>query len=209
MPSRFRLRYIFKPIVVRIAKGLAKVNISANMATGIMLLNALVGFLVLVFFQNLFLFAIFVFTTGIFDGVDGAIARLTKTESSFGGFFDSFMDRISEFIILLALLIHFWDEALWNIVDIKFIIIISLIASIMFSYSRGRAEALFKGDFDVGLMARSERLFYIFITMLIAHFIGWGDFFLFIFMILVTLSALYRGLYIYYQIKKYDKNSED
>lgn len=209
MPSKFRVRYIFKPLVMRIAKGLAKIKISPNMATGIMLLNAIVSFLFLVCFQNLFLFAIFVFTTGMFDGVDGAIARLTNTESSFGGFFDSFMDRISEFIILLALLIHFWNEVLWNIIDLKFIIIITLIASIMFSYSRGRAEALFKGDFDVGLMARSERLFYIFITMLIAHFIGRGEYFLFLFMILVVLSALYRGVNIYLQIRKYAKNSED
>jgi CDP-diacylglycerol--glycerol-3-phosphate 3-phosphatidyltransferase len=193
---------------VKIAKGLAKVNISPNMATGIMLLNALISFSCLVWLQNLFLFAIFVFTTGIFDGVDGAIARLTDTESVLGGFFDSFMDRVSEFVILLALLIYFWNSSFW-IFDLNFIIIISLTGSIMFSYSRGRAEALYKGDFDVGLMARSERLFYIFITMLIAHFIGWGELLLFIFMVLVLLSAIYRGVYIYRQIKKHGKKNSD
>jgi len=208
MPSKFRLRYIFKPLVVKIAKGLAKINISPNMATGIMLFNAVLCFLFLVVFRNLFLFSIFVFTTGIFDGVDGAIARLTDTESTFGGFFDSFMDRVSEFIILLALLFYVWNRTFWMF-DLNFIIIIAFIASIMFSYSRARAEALFKGDFDVGLMARSERLFYIFITMLVAYFIGFAEAFLFLFMVLVVLSAIYRGVYIYIQIKKHAKKNKD
>ena len=208
MPSKFRIRYIFKPLVVRIAKRLTKINISPNMATGIMLFNAILSFLFLVIFQNLLLFSILVFTTGIFDGVDGAIARLTDTESTFGGFFDSFMDRISEFIILLALAFYFWDSSFW-ILDMNFIILVGFLASIMFSYSRARAEALFKGDFDVGLMARSERLFYIFITMLVAYFIGLGEFFIFLFMVLVVLSAIYRGVYIYFQIKKHVKQNKN
>jgi phosphatidylglycerophosphate synthase len=208
MPSKFRLRYIFKPLVVRIAKGLTKISISPNMATGIMLFNAILSFLFLVIFRNLLLFSILVFATGIFDGVDGAIARLTDTESTFGGFFDSFMDRISEFIILLALVFYFWDRSFW-ILDMNFIILIAFLASIMFSYSRARAEALFKGDFDVGLMARSERLFYIFITMLVAYFIGLGELFIFLFMVLVVLSAIYRGVYIYIQIKKHAKKNKN
>ncbi|TFF98735.1 MAG: CDP-alcohol phosphatidyltransferase family protein [Promethearchaeota archaeon] len=208
MPSKFRLRYIFKPLIVRIARSLSKIKISPNMATGIMLFNALISFLFLVVFQNLLLFAIFVFITGIFDGVDGAIARLTNTESTFGGFFDSFMDRISEFIIFLALLIYFWNGTFW-ILDLNFIIIISFLSSIMFSYSRARAESLIKGDYDVGLMARSERLFYIFITMMIAFFIGWEELFLFVFMVLTVFSAIYRGIYIYNQIKKHTIKKTD
>jgi phosphatidylglycerophosphate synthase len=202
MPSKYRLRYIFSPLIRIIAKGLSKIGITPNMATGIMLFNSFLSFIFLVvFLKNLLLFSIFVFLTGIFDGVDGAIARLKNTESSYGGFFDSFMDRVSEFIIFLALLIHFWDQKLWETIDISLIIYISFLSSIMISYSRAKAESLFEGDFDIGLMARSERLFYIFLTMLIAYFIGYGTYFLFLFMILVSLTALYRAIKIWIEIK--------
>ncbi|TXT67168.1 MAG: CDP-diacylglycerol--inositol 3-phosphatidyltransferase [Promethearchaeota archaeon] len=202
MPSKFRLRYIFKPLIKGIAKPLSKTGFTANMATGVMFLNAILSFVFLVvLFKNLILFSIFVFLTGIFDGVDGAIARLRNTQSAYGGFFDSFMDRLSEFVIFLALLIHFWDQKLWNIIDISFIMLISLVSSIMISYSRAKAESLFEGDFDIGLMARSERLFYLFITMIITFFIGYGLYFLFLFMLLVSLTALFRGIKIYRGIK--------
>jgi phosphatidylglycerophosphate synthase len=188
---------------MKIAKPLSKIGITPNMATGIMLLNSVLSFIFLViFYKSLWLFSIFVFLTGIFDGVDGAIARFTETDSTFGGFFDSFMDRISEFIIFLALFIYFWDQQLWGYIDIKWILIISFLSSIMISYSRAKAESLFEGDFDIGLMARSERLFYIFMTMLISYFIGYAKYFLFFFMILVSLTCLYRAIKIGYKINK-------
>jgi len=202
MPSKYRLRYIFRPLIKGIAKALSKIGITPNMATGIMLFNSILSFIFLVvFLKNLLLFSIFVFLTGIFDGVDGAIARLKNTDSAYGGFFDSFMDRVSEFIIFLALLINFWDQKLWETIDISLIIYISFLSSIMISYSRAKAESLFEGDFDIGLMARSERLFYIFLTMLIAYFIGYGIYFLFLFMILVSLTAFYRAIKIWIEIK--------
>ncbi len=72
----------------------------------------------------------------------------------------------------------------------------------MISYCRARAEVFIKGDFDIGLMARSERLFYIFITMLIAYFYGFTAEFLFVFMLLVLCTYLYRASKISNQIKK-------
>ncbi|MCW4032330.1 MAG: CDP-alcohol phosphatidyltransferase family protein, partial [Candidatus Bathyarchaeota archaeon] len=160
MPSIFRIRYIFNPLIRWLAKGLIKIRITPNLATIIMLCFSFFCFISLVVFQNLFSFSILVFLTGIWDGLDGQIARLTNKATKFGGFFDSFMDRISEFFIFLGLLIFFRNQFLWNVIDLKIIIFISFLSSIMISYSRARAEVFFKGDFDIGLMARSERLFY-------------------------------------------------
>ena len=112
------------------------------------------------------------------------------------------MDRISEFFILLAILISFWTDKLWGILDMKLIIFLSLIGSIMISYSRARAEILMKGDYDLGLMARSERLFYLFITMIIAYFIGYAILFIFIFMVLVWSTAIFRLIKIYRILRK-------
>ena len=200
--SKFRLRYIFKPLINLIAKGLIRLGVTPNTATVIMTCFSILSFVFLVGFQNLIGFSISVFFTGIWDGVDGQIARLTNKITKFGGFLDSFMDRISEFIIFMGLLIFSWDFILWNSLDVSIIIYISFLTSIMISYSRARAEFFFKGDFDIGLMARSERLFFIFISMLFAFFYGFVSEFLFIFMCLVLGTFVFRVIRIYYIIKK-------
>ncbi len=202
MPSRFRLRYIFRPLIKLIAKGLIRIGVTPNIATIIMLGFSILSFASLLIFRNLLFFSIFVFITGIMDGCDGAIARLTNKSTKFGGFFDSFMDRISEFIIFFGLFIFNFNEFLWDFIDMNLVIFISFLISIMISYSRARAEVFFKGDFDVGLMARSERLFYIFITMILAFFYGFMNEFLFIYMWLVIGTFIFRTIKIYYKIKQ-------
>jgi len=116
------------------------------------------------------------------------------------------MDRISEFVIFLALLIYTWSSVLWGIFEMKIIILISFFSSIMISYLRARAEVFFKGDFDFGLMARSERLFYLVLTMLVANFIGYVNEFLFVFMLLVLATAFFRYFKIKHLIKEYENN---
>ncbi|MFW9875644.1 MAG: CDP-alcohol phosphatidyltransferase family protein [Candidatus Thorarchaeota archaeon] len=202
MPSIFRLRFIFRPLVKLIAKGLIRIRVTPNLATIIMLCFSIFCFISLVIFHNLLLFSIFVFITGIMDGCDGAIARLTNKSTKFGGFFDSIMDRFSEFFIFLGLLILSNGKFLWNIVDMKLIVFISFLASIMISYCRARAEVFFKGDFDIGLMARSERLFYLFITMTIAFFYGFMELFIFIYMWLVIGTFIFRMIHIYNRTKR-------
>ncbi|MFX1280014.1 MAG: CDP-alcohol phosphatidyltransferase family protein [Promethearchaeota archaeon] len=202
MPSKLRVRYIFKPLVNIIAKGLVKIGITPNLATFLMFCFSLLCFISLVLFQNLLFFSIFVFITGIMDGCDGAIARLTNKSTKFGGFFDSFMDRVSEFFIFFGLLIYNRDRVLWTWFDVKLIIFISFFASIMISYTRARAEVIFKGDYDIGLMARSERLFYLFVTTMVSFFYNYLKIFLFIFMCLVIYTLMIRTIKIYNFIKK-------
>ena len=191
MPSSLRVRKIFKPLVKAIARGLSKIGITPNIATFIMLFFAILILFSLGFFENLLLFSIFVFTTGIFDGIDGAIARLNDKSTKTGAFLDSTMDRVSEFIIFMGLLLYCWNESIF-LIDMKVIVMISLFSSLMISYSRARAENFFKGDFDVGLMARSERLFYLVISSIIAFFFGFMNEFIFIFMWLVIGTSLFR-----------------
>ncbi len=207
MASKFRLRRIFKPLVKSVAKILSKIGVSPNLATFIMLSFSIFSFVALVCFSNLFLFSILVFLTGFFDGVDGAIARIKRRATIFGGFFDSVMDRMSEFVIFFALLFYSWNSLLWGIIDMKLIIFLSFLSSIMISYLRARAEVFFKGDFDIGIMARSERLFYLVITMMIANFYGYVNEFLFIFMLLVLATAFFRYFKIAKLIRDYEKEN--
>jgi phosphatidylglycerophosphate synthase len=201
MGSKFRLRIIFRPLIRYMAKKFSRIGVTANMATIFMLVLSILSFCSLFFFSNLFWFAICVFLTGIFDGLDGAIARLNNKTTSFGSLFDSIMDRFSEFFIFLALLINRWNAYLWHLVDMKIIIMCSFIASLMISYLRSRAEILYDGDFDIGLMGRSERLFFIVVSALLANFIGFLDDLLFLFLILVIFTAIYRFIKIQKMIK--------
>jgi len=205
MPSKFRIRYIFRPLVKLIAKGLSKIGVTPNMATVIMFIFAIISFVCLVFIQNLLLFSIFVFITGIMDGCDGAIARLDNKSTKFGGFFDSIMDRFSEFVIFWSLLVYSWEEELWNIIDMKVVIFLAFLFSIMISYLRARASNILDGDFDIGLMARSERLFYLVISSLITFYFGFFNEFLFLFMWLVIGTFIFRFMKINKQIKDIEK----
>ncbi|MHA1721217.1 MAG: CDP-alcohol phosphatidyltransferase family protein [Promethearchaeota archaeon] len=202
MASKFRLRPIFAPSIKFLAKGFVKLRVTPNAATIIMLFFSILSSLFLIIFNNLLLFGIFIFITGIMDGIDGAIARLTSTNSKFGGFFDSTMDRLSEGIIYLAIVWKsselFTNFPKWDI----FFIWICFIFSLLISYIRARAELeLSKGtekfDTNIGLFARSERLFYLVILSILSYFLGsmenivfsWG---IIIFSILVFLTFIYR-----------------
>ncbi|MFX0004055.1 MAG: CDP-alcohol phosphatidyltransferase family protein [Candidatus Hermodarchaeota archaeon] len=204
MPSKFRIRYLFRPIINRIAKSLIKIGITPNLATTIMFFFSILCFIALTIFGNILLFSISVFITGIMDGCDGAIARLTNKSTEFGGFFDSIMDRFSEFFIFLGLYLYTQSQTLWNLFDMKLIVLLSFLASIMISYTRARAEVFFKEDFDLGLMARSERLFYLVIVSLISFFYDFFNFFLFVFMWLVIATFLFRIAKIYIKMKSKD-----
>jgi phosphatidylglycerophosphate synthase len=175
MASCFRLRTIFAPIVQLIARGCIYLHISPNQATWIMAGVAILSALILTWGESLLGFGICLFITGLFDGVDGAIARITNQKSKFGAFFDSTMDRVSEVFIFGAL---FWNQSwvfvfssTWNIL----LCFIAFISSQLISYTRARVElALNRNvqtpDSNIGLMGRSERLFFLFILSIIVQF---------------------------------------
>ncbi|HME51583.1 MAG TPA: CDP-alcohol phosphatidyltransferase family protein [Candidatus Lokiarchaeia archaeon] len=183
MPSRFRLRIVFKPLVLGTARCLAKVGITPNQATGMMLalsIACVVYFLLVPMSWFMLIgFGILVFITGVFDGVDGAIARLTSAKTRFGAVLDSSMDRISDPIIffvpairellagdvLSASWLHLpilWDVPLWAW---SFMLVVG---AYMTSYVRTRATLADSSlDADIGLLGRSERLFLVVVASVV------------------------------------------
>ncbi|WP_420634513.1 CDP-alcohol phosphatidyltransferase family protein [Candidatus Palauibacter sp.] len=95
---------------------------------------------------------------GVFDLFDGTVARRTGLASSFGAFYDSTLDRLSEIVVYLGLLSLYNDYRL-ELGDVGMIywIVLALAGSLMISYTRARAEAL-GIDCYVGLMQRPERV---------------------------------------------------
>jgi len=95
---------------------------------------------------------------GVFDIFDGTVARRTGLASSFGAFYDSTLDRLSEIVVYLGLLSLYNDYRL-ELGDVGMIywIVLAMAGSLMISYTRARAEAL-NIDCHVGLMQRPERV---------------------------------------------------
>jgi len=89
----------------------------------------------------------------LFDALDGTLARLTGKRSRFGAFLDSTMDRFSEAIVYLGLLIFYTRSGAGREI---LLIYVTIVGSLMVSYARARAEGLGL-DCKVGLLTRLER----------------------------------------------------
>ncbi len=92
--------------------------------------------------------------SGLFDMIDGRLARLANLTSRFGAFWDSTLDRYSELFTLAAVATFFFSlsSILWGAVSL-----LALVGSIMVSYVRARAEAVGL-ECKVGILQRPERV---------------------------------------------------
>lgn len=94
------------------------------------------------------------FLSGVFDLLDGALARVTSRQSDFGAFLDSLLDRYSEAAVLLALIFVFTIRQ--NTASVLLVYAVA-VGSILSSYARARAEGLGL-DAKVGIAPRPERV---------------------------------------------------
>lgn len=91
---------------------------------------------------------------GLFDMMDGRLARIANLSSSFGAFYDSVMDRYSELVMFLGICFYLISQDYFLSSLFAFI---ALIGSIMVSYVRARAEGL-GIECSVGMMQRPARV---------------------------------------------------
>jgi CDP-diacylglycerol--glycerol-3-phosphate 3-phosphatidyltransferase len=157
---RYNLAYRITDPVVRI---LSKSGITPNALTFINLaLNIIAAYVIAV--EHFLLGGVLVLVAGLFDLLDGALARFTKQTTRFGAILDSVADRISEAAILCGLLIWYipQEEASLEIV----LIFVVLVGSFLVSYIRARAEGL-GWQCQVGLFTRAERVIVLAIGLLV------------------------------------------
>ncbi|REJ84917.1 MAG: CDP-alcohol phosphatidyltransferase family protein [Bacteroidetes bacterium] len=111
---------------------------------------------------------------GLFDMIDGQVARLGRKASKFGALYDSVLDRYSELFMFLGICYYLVAHHYFLSSLIGFI---AMIGSMMVSYTRARAEGLGIPCKD-GLMQRPERIITIGVSALacgiVAHYVG-GD----------------------------------
>ena len=91
---------------------------------------------------------------GLFDMMDGRLARIANLSSSFGAFYDSVMDRYSELVMFLGICFYLISQDYFLSSLFAFV---ALIGSIMVSYIRARAEGI-GVDCSVGMMQRPARV---------------------------------------------------
>ena len=120
------------------------------------LIGLLINVFAMILFANgIFLWAgIVIMLAGIFDMVDGEVARRTKRVTKFGAFFDSVIDRYSDMLLLLGLVIWY---AKINRIFYDGLTGLVLIGSVLTSYTRARAESLIPAC-KVGFLERPERI---------------------------------------------------
>ena len=104
---------------------------------------------------------------GIFDILDGQVARGTGLASVFGSFYDSTLDRISEIVVFLGIFsLYGGGHPDFPLPWMVYTVALALAGSLMVSYTRARAEALGL-DCRVGLMQRPERVVLIGVASLV------------------------------------------
>jgi phosphatidylglycerophosphate synthase len=158
----------------------------------------IVGFLVtviaaLVIPVNLRLGGILILFGGVFDMLDGIVARTSGKTSKFGAFLDSVLDRYSDAFLFLAVTWHFAEKS--NITG-ALISLGTLVGAFLISYVRARAEGLGE-ECHTGIMERPERI----ILLALAAITGWLIPVLWIMLVLTHITVFQRVYHVWKKLK--------
>ena len=124
-----------------------------------------VGAAALITIGHLFAAGFVVLIAGFCDILDGALARRTNQVTPFGTILDSTIDRLSEAVVLIGILVLYARDHSFALV---LLVCIALLASLLVSYIRARAEALGL-ECQVGLFTRAERVIVLALGLLLSQ----------------------------------------
>jgi CDP-diacylglycerol--glycerol-3-phosphate 3-phosphatidyltransferase len=138
-----------------------------------------------------FLGGLAILLSGLFDLFDGVVARKLGKVTAFGGFLDSVLDRYSDLLLLLALLIYYLRKGEPGLVILTSV---ASMGTVLVPYVRAKAESL-QVSCTLGLMERAERI----ILLSIGTLFQWMEPVLWILTILAHFTVVQR---IYHVWKK-------
>lgn len=180
-------------IIRLIVRGLALSRINPNVLTfvGLIINVVAAAYLAVGRFRTAGLVIIF---AGLFDMVDGRVARATNQVTRFGGFFDSVLDRYSDLALLVGLLVYYG-----TINRPAYVVLTAVVmtASVMISYARSRAENIIP-TCKVGFMERPERVVLFIIGALFDRMAP----VLWVIAVLGNLTVIHRMIFTYQQAKQ-------
>jgi CDP-diacylglycerol--glycerol-3-phosphate 3-phosphatidyltransferase len=183
----------FGAIINRIVRWLALSRIHPNVLTFLgLVINIWAAWL---FSQGSFRWAgVVVIGAGLFDMVDGRVARATSQVTRFGGFFDSVIDRYSDLALYMGLLVYYAS------INRFFYIVLTAVVmtgSVMVSYTRARAENAIPRC-KVGFLERPERVVLIIIGALFDRMAA----VLWVIAVLSNLTVIHRMIYTWQEAKR-------
>ncbi|HEX4278437.1 MAG TPA: CDP-alcohol phosphatidyltransferase family protein [Bryobacteraceae bacterium] len=183
----------FGRIINAIVTALALSRVHPNVLTFIgLLINIWAAFL---FAAGKFRWAgVVVIGAGLFDMVDGRVARETNRVTRFGGFFDSVLDRYSDLGLLVGLLVFYASINRYFYVVLTAIV---MTGTVMVSYTRARAENTIP-KCKVGFLERPERVVLIIVGAL---FIRMAQV-LWVIAILSNITVIHRMIYTWQEAKR-------
>jgi CDP-diacylglycerol--glycerol-3-phosphate 3-phosphatidyltransferase len=183
-------RYFADPVVAI----LVKTHITPNAVTCLGFLITVVA-AVLIAFGHPFAAGFVVLFAGLFDMLDGALARRTNKVTRFGGVLDSTLDRLSEAAVLIGIMVLYVNlQSTWGVVFAG----IALIGSQLVSYIRARAEAI-DINCEIGVFTRPERVVILSIGLLLSRF---NNVLLIALAVIAVLSFVTAGQRLFFVWKK-------
>ncbi|MEP6903911.1 MAG: CDP-alcohol phosphatidyltransferase family protein [Actinomycetota bacterium] len=163
-------------IINAMVRSLAAAGVHPNILTTIgVLIN--VGCGVLFGVGEFFWAGIVLIVANLFDMLDGNVARLSGNVTKFGGFLDSTLDRLSDMVAFLGIMIFYASNTPQHSILNVFLAGTGMIGSVMVSYTTARSEAL-GVKANVGFLQRPERI----VLLIIGALSTWSwnsNFFLF------------------------------
>lgn len=209
MKYRDYLQKLIYTLINPIIKGMIKMGITPNMVTTIGFVGNVVAAFLFIHASQLTPIsmgfswlgwggAILLFS-GLFDMMDGQLARLGNMSTTFGAFWDSTLDRYSELFSLFGITLYLMiASGIWAGV----ITFLALVGSIMVSYVRARAEGL-GIECKVGLMQRPERVVVTALAAIITGMTGslwWLIGGMTLIAVLANITAFWRVAHCYKQL---------
>jgi len=188
----YKRRSYFDDTSKKVGKTFSKIPLSPNQWTVISLLFTLVLFYFLVN-QNFWVASIVFAFAALIDMIDGAVAREKKMVTKFGGYLDSVIDRVIEFIIILGFFLVSYPNF---IVSINIWLLFLLFGSFMSTYTRAAAfeKKVFK-DLKGGILEHTDRLLLFLLIMIISIFsLNYASYLIVLTAVLANISALQRFL---------------
>ncbi len=151
----------------------------------------------------LLLATVLLLASGFCDTLDGIIARTFNQTTTFGGFFDSVLDRYADAVVYAAIIIAGLSNPVWGSTWGAIWGLAALSGSLLVSYTRAKGEAAGIKMESVGLAERAERMLVLAVVSLIAFYwlpaLGIGVFLL---AVLSNLTVLQRAFHVYKELKK-------
>jgi CDP-diacylglycerol--glycerol-3-phosphate 3-phosphatidyltransferase len=183
-------------IIDRIVRWLALSRIHPNVLTFLgLVINIVAAFMFAA--GNFRWAAVVVIGAGLFDMVDGRVARSTNRVTRFGGFFDSVLDRYSDLGLLVGLLVYYAS------INRFFYIVLTAIVmtgSVLVSYTRARAENAIP-KCKVGFLERPERIVLIIIGALFDRMAA----VLWVIAVLSNVTVIHRMIYTWQETKRLEE----